>query len=249
MGRMSRTTKLVVAAVAVVVVAAGAFAGWWLFLRDDAPPEVDLGRAVESVGDDPASGTADLSAGVEGSWTVVTDTSSFDFDDTAAVSFVGFRVEEELASIGSATAVGRTPAVRGSITIEGTTLAEARFEADMTAITTNESRRDGRVRSALDTGRFPTATFELTEPVELGEAAAGGGPVSVTAVGDLTIRGVTRSVEFPLDAQLAPNGQIVVTGSMPIVFDDYGVAVPSAPVVLSADDHGVVEVQLFLSRS
>ena len=42
----------------------------------------------------------------------------------------------------------------------------------MTAITTNESRRDDKVQSALDTDEFPTATFVLTEPIELGDAAA-----------------------------------------------------------------------------
>jgi hypothetical protein len=60
---------------------------------------------------------------------------------------------------------------------------------------------------------------------------------------------VTKSVQIPLDAQLASNGQIVVTGSMDITFGDYGVSVPSAPIVLSADDHGTLEVQLFLERS
>jgi hypothetical protein len=31
------------------------------------------------------------------------------------------------------------------------------------------------------------------------------------------------------------------------VFADYGVSVPSAPVVLSVEDEGVVELQLFFS--
>jgi hypothetical protein len=51
-----------------------------------------------------------------------------------------------------------------------------------------------------------------------------------------------------LQAQLASNGQIVVTGSMPITFADYGVAVPTSPIVVSADDHGTLEVLLFLER-
>jgi polyisoprenoid-binding protein YceI len=246
---MSKTLKILLAGVLVLVVAGGAFA-WW-FLRDDAPDEVDLGAAVESVeeGSTTTGGSASSSDGVDGTWTVVADTSSFDFDDTAAVSFVGFRVNENLSSIGSTTAVGRTPAVSGEIAIDGTTLTEATFDADMTAITTNESRRDSRVQSALGTDQFPTATFELTSPVDLGDAAAAGGPVTVTAVGDLTVHGVTQPVEIPLEAQLAANGQIVVIGSMAIVFGDYGVTVPSAPVVVSADDHGILEVQLFLSRA
>lgn len=255
MRTMSRTLKIVIAVVVLVVAAGGA--GIWWFLRDDSPDAVDLDAAVESVeeesaattGTDGGSGDDAVVEGVDGSWTVVADTSSFDFDETASGTFVGFRVNENLSSIGSTTAVGRTPAVSGSITIDGTQLTEATFEADMTAITTNESRRDDRVQDALATDQFPTATFVLTEPVDLGDAAAEGGPVAATAVGDLTIHGVTQSVEIPLEAQLASNGQIVVTGSMAIVFGDYDVAVPTAPIVVSADDHGILEVQLFLDRA
>lgn len=256
MSRMSKTLKLVLAGVVVVAVGAGAFI-WW-FTRDDAPPEVDLDAAVEALEEStetsgtgssgPSTTDAPATDGIEGTWTVDADSGTFDFSETASGTFVGFRVQEELSGIGSATAVGRTPEVAGEITIEGTTLTAATFEADMTAITTNESRRDDRVQGALDTGSFPIATFTLTEPVDLGAAAADGGPVRVTAVGDLTIKGVTRSVSLPLQAQLT-NGSIVVVGSMAITFADYGVEVPSAPVVLSAEDHGILEVQLLLTAA
>ena len=247
MRAMSKTLKFVLAGVVVVALGAGAFL-WWFF-RDDAPAEVDLEAAVESVEESGDGSTASRATdGVEGTWTVDGDSGTFDFEDTATGTFVGFRVEEELSSVGSATAVGRTPEVTGSITIEGTTLTEATFEADMTAITTNESRRDDRVQSALETSEFPTATFTLTEPVDLGAAAADGGPVSVAAVGELTVHGITQAVEIPLEAQLV-DGSIVVVGSMEIVFADYDVEVPSAPVVLSAEDHGILEVQLLFTPS
>jgi len=32
------------------------------------------------------------------------------------------------------------------------------------------------------------------------------------------------------------------------VFADYGVEVPSAPIVISVEDEGIVEIQLFLRR-
>jgi polyisoprenoid-binding protein YceI len=251
MAVMSKSLKLAVAGILAVVLAGGAFLFW--FFQDDAPDEVDLGAAVESVEDGAADEPADTSApatasGVAGTWAVDGDSGTFDFSDTASGTFVGFRVNEELSAVGSATAVGRTPEVTGSITIDGTELTAAIFEADMTAITTNESRRDSRVQSALDTGQFPVATFVLTEAVDLGEAADSGEAVSVTATGELTIKGVTQTVQIPLEAQLTGD-TIVVVGSMEIVFADYGVEVPTAPVVVSADDHGVLEVQLLLGRA
>ena len=118
----------------------------------------------------------------------------------------------------------------------------------MAAITTDDSRRDNRVQGALETDQFPTATFELTGPIELGPGAAAGDPVSTSATGDLTVHGITQSVTFDLDAQLVDD-TVVVVGSTEINFADYGVTVPSAPIVLSANDFGTVELQLFLVRS
>ncbi|MDE0237453.1 MAG: hypothetical protein OXN95_09545, partial [bacterium] len=48
------------------------------------------------------------SEGVGGQWIVDMSIAEFNYDESAG-TFVGFRVEEELASIGSTTAVGRTP--------------------------------------------------------------------------------------------------------------------------------------------
>ena len=61
----------------------------------------------------------------------------------------------------------------GTVVIDGTTVTAADIEVDLTTITTNNSRRNSKVQEALDTDQFPTATFSLTEPIDLGGAAAG----------------------------------------------------------------------------
>ena len=185
--------------------------------------------------------------GVEGAWTVDTSVGEFSFQDSTG-TFVGFRVKEELAGIGSTEAVGRTPVVSGTLVIEGSLLTEVTIEADLSQLTTDRSQRDAAARRALDTNQFPLATFTLTEPVDLGDAAATGEPVSVTATGDLTVHGVTQSVAFPLEAQLVSD-LIVVVGSLNVVFADFGVSVPTAPIVASAEDNGPIELQLFFSRA
>jgi polyisoprenoid-binding protein YceI len=182
---------------------------------------------------------------ISGTWTVDTSIGTFSFEDSTG-TFVGFRLQEELNGIGSTTAVGRTPEVSGTMTIDGTTVTAVSVEANMDAITTNDSRRDDNARRALGTDEFPVATFELTQPIELGDAAASGEAVAVTAIGDLTIHGTTLPVEIPLEAQLV-DGVVVVVGSVDVVFADYGVSVPDAPIVVSADDHGVIELQLFFT--
>ncbi|TDT14989.1 YceI-like domain-containing protein [Ilumatobacter fluminis] len=183
---------------------------------------------------------------LSGTWSVDTSIGEFSFADSTG-TFVGFRVQEELSSIGSTTAVGRTPEVSGTLVIDGSTITEVSVEADMTSITTDDSRRDNRVQSALNTSENPTATFVLTSPITLDDAAFDGEPVTLDAAGDLTINGVTQSVTFPLTAQLVEN-TIVVVGSLDVVFADYDVEVPSAPIVVSAEDNGPIELQLFFTR-
>ena len=254
-GRRRGGLLLIPALVVVVLVAAVV---WWL-VRDDAPAEVTLEDAVAQVSTSqpvapvatnaPASTQAPTPTppGVEGAWTVDTSVGQFSYTDSTG-TFVGFREREELAGIGEIDAVGRTPEVSGTLTIDGTTVVEAEIVADLSALTTDDSRRDNKVRGALGTDQYPTASFRLTEPIEFGAAAADGVGVAAQATGELTIRGVTRTVQLPLEAQLVDD-VVVVVGSLRIEFADYGVTVPSAPIVLSADDFGDVELQLFFRRS
>ena len=226
---------------AVVVVLAG-FATWYFVFRDDSPPAVSLPSATrgqeKSAGDGPAS--------LDGAWSV--DQDAGDFTDFSS-SFAGFRVREELAGIGAKTAVGRTPDVTGSLTVEGTSIPATEIEVDMTTLETDSDRRDNAIRNqAIETSRFPTATFVLTEPIELGEVPDEGEPVTVDAVGDLTLHGVTREVTFPLEAEV--NGDtITVTGALQVRFADYDIEKPTAAIVLSVDDKGIIEVQLFFTKS
>jgi len=100
------------------------------FLGGVAPAEVDLATTASSVADEAESAATTASAAeatdtatdVEGTWVVDTSAGEFTVEDTTTATFVGFRVEEVLNSIGSATAVGRTPDVTGFIKIEGTSL-------------------------------------------------------------------------------------------------------------------------------
>ena len=238
-------------AAAIVLVLLGAAGAFW-FLRDDSPDEVNLADAVDSVADDTTTTAGDGATttpadDISGTWAVDTETGEFDFE-SATGTFAGIRISEELASIGATEAVGRTGDVTGDVVIDGTTVTSDDIEVDLTTITTNNSRRNSKVQEALETDQFPTATFSLTDPIELGAGAADGEKVSVTGTGDLTIHGVTRSVEVPLEAQLVDD-TVVLVGSTELTFSDFGVEVPSAPVVVSVSDTGTLELQLLLTRS
>lgn len=200
-------------------------------------------------GDDetPTAAPPSFDGDIDGTWVIDDEIGSFTFD-TASGSFAGFRVAEEL-TIGESTAVGRTGDVTGSLTIEGGTLIAAEVTVDMTTIVSNESRRENAIRRAVGAADFPNATFVLTEPVELPEGLAAGDAVSIDAVGDLTVKGTTNEVTFAIDAAVRDDGFGVITGSTSIIWDDFGVTPPSAPIVVSVADQGTVEFQLIVRRS
>ena len=163
--------------------------------------------------------------------------------------FAGFRIEEELAGVGGKTVVGRTDDVTAAVTIDGTTVTAADIVVDATTLATDSSNRDNALRNqGLETSQFPEVTFTLTEPIELGAVPADGEVLEATAAGDLTIHGVTKPVSIPLQGQLV-DGVLVITGSAPVVLADYAITKPQAAVVLSIEDQGALEFQLFLERS
>lgn len=235
---------------ALVIAAAGA---WYFLVREVAPAEVDSIEAAAARNEATAGAASDAPTtdGIGGIWNV--DTSIGQFNDgclteVCSATFAGFRIDEVLSGIGDKTVVGRTPSVEGQIAIDGTTVTGGRFVVDMTGLITDSGARTNAIRSqAIETDAFPTATFELTGPLDFAQIPESGQQVTVTAAGDLTVHGVTQSVEMPLTAELQ-NGVIVVFGQLELALADYGIDAPSAPVVVSVDDSAVLELQLFLTR-
>ncbi len=222
-------------------------------VSDDAPQET-VTAANTATDDSTETSTASSGQTVEfpghldGVWTVQTAENAGDLQGEPSVSFAGFRVDEVLAGgIGDFTAVGRTADVTGTIEMSGNVLVVATVAVDMSTLRTDNSSRDGQVRRALNTNEFPVATFTLAEPVELPADMADGATFSGSVLGDLTIKGVTNSAAFDLQARLVGD-VLVAVGSSDVTFSDYGVTAPTAPIVVSVEDHGIMEFQLILTR-
>jgi polyisoprenoid-binding protein YceI len=240
---MPRLSRLPIAiAIGVLALAVAGGGTWYMFFRDAGPAPVSLpsaspGNVAASRGPGSTGSTAG-GAGLEGTWTV-----------DASGSFVGYRVQEQLVGIGANTAVGRTSSVTGSLTASGTSITAVEMSADLTTLKSDSEQRDGRLRDdGLQTSRFPTAMFKLTTPIELGSVPVEGETVNATATGDLTIHGMTKSVQIPIQAQLKGN-VVTVVGSIGIVFTDYGFSGPSSFKVLSVEDHGIMEFQLVFAHA
>jgi hypothetical protein len=91
----------------------------------------------------------------------------------------------------------------------------------------------------METAIYPTASFALTTPIDLGSIPPEGEERTYEATGDLTLHGVTRSVTFELSGRLTASG-IEVAGSIPVTFADYDIENPSFGPV-TTEDHGLLE--------
>ena len=217
-------------AVVILAVVGGPFV-YFHFVEGSAPAPLSLGAASSTPSPSATSSAAGGSGSVDGTWNVTTG------------SVVGYRVNEVLFGQ-THDAVGRTDAVTGSMTVDGTKVTDATFSVDMTTVTSDETRRDEQFNGRImEVSTYPTATFTLTEPINLGSIPAEGQRRTLKATGDLTIHGVTKSVTFDI-AGTYDGSTVRIAGSLPITFADYNISNPSFPPVVTTEDHGLLELAL-----
>ena len=259
---MSRLKKAAV--VAVVAIVGVAVAGFFalpaiLGFEEEGPVELAIGdRATESIalifaepGDegtavpvaaDPQAeqgagevvATSDLES-VEGVWRIAGD------------SVAGYRVFKDFVGANEFEAVGRTSGIFGELEIEETSVTSAQFSVDVASIRSDDEGRDASFRgSILNAALFPFANFTLTSPIDLGEVPQSGEQVTVDVTGEVSLKGVTNEVEFPLTARLVGD-EIQVAGAIDVVFSDYDIEPPSTPVIVVRDS-GIIEFSLFFEQ-
>jgi polyisoprenoid-binding protein YceI len=182
---------------------------------------------------------------IDGTWTV--DTSIGDIREGSS-TFVGFRVNEVLDPGGDTTAVGRTPDVSGQLDVTGTVIESFVIEADLSTLATDNQFRNGAIQRTLGTDQFPTASFVSTEPVDLGQVPPEGEVFTVSVPGTLTIKGTSQDITVELQAGRGGEN-VVVVGTWPITFGDFGVSMPSPPIVVSVEDSGLLEWQIFFTSA
>ena len=235
---------------AVVVLAALAAAGPFVYIHffNAAPAALSLSpgnsaSASSSAAPSGSTATANTAASgtVAGTWTV------------GSGSVVGYRVNEVLLGQ-NATAVGRTSSVTGRLTISGSAATAASFSVPMDTVHSDKSQRDAQFDGRImDVSQYPTGTFTLTSPIELGSLPASGVIKSYTAHGKLTLHGTTRAVTFTLTAErsAAKSGgaQIEVAGDIPVLFSDYNIQNPSFAGFVTTQDHGLLEYLLVFNKA
>jgi len=269
----SRRITIVVAVIAVIaVVALGGFAVYQTFLSGDNVPALGLdtpgpssaAQASPTTGEPVASPTAGQPAASGGAPSPSAGASTAGpgtgggTDDlagtwTVASGVAGYRVRETFLQQNAETdAVGRTEGVTGTLAVSGSpgglSLDSASLAVDMTTLASDRDRRDGQLKGrAIETDRFPTSTFELAGPVAL-PADFGGSDVAVTLPGKLTLHGVTKDVEIAAQARREADGSVVIAGSLPVLFSDYGIEAPNVAGIIAVQDRGTMEFRVVLAK-
>jgi polyisoprenoid-binding protein YceI len=160
-------------------------------------------------------------------------------------SLAGYRVNEMLFGQ-THTAVGRTPRVSGGMVISGTEVTAADFTVDMAGVKSDQGARDAQFRGfIMRTADFPHASFRLTSPIQLGSIPTVGRKITEQAVGDLTMRGVRRSITFTLSAERLSANSIDINAEIPVRFSEWHVPNPSFAVA-EVGNIGILEVLLQL---
>jgi polyisoprenoid-binding protein YceI len=174
-------------------------------------------------------------AQVDGTWSI------------APGSQAGYRVKEVLAGLDN-TAVGRTSSVTGSLTISGKSVQAGTFKVDLRSVTSDSGQRDAQFSGRImDTAQFPTATFTLTQPIELGSLPKANQSIAVKATGTLTMHGQTKPVTFTMDA-VDTGRELVVQGEIPVVFANWNISNPSFAGFVKVENNGLVEFRLLTNR-
>ena len=233
---MKKSVRLVIAAL--VIAGLALTAGPWAyinFIKDDAPEALNLETSPTDTTNADSAKKAGL-ADANGEWKVVANSDSV----------VGYRVKEIL--FGQDTeGVGRTKDVSATLTIANNIVSAGSFTVQMGTIMSDAAKRDAQFNNRImDVASYPTSTFTLTKPISLPANATSGDVITAEATGELTLRGVTKPVTFPIQAQVKGD-TFTVVGNITIVFDEWDIPEPGIPSI-SVEPQGLLEFSFVFTK-
>ncbi|WP_306515899.1 YceI family protein [Corynebacterium sp.] len=162
------------------------------------------------------------------------------------ITSVGFTFSEILPGDERVTS-GSTGYVTGEAEISDSTLNSAMIEVDMNELSTDRDVRDVNMKDKLfETSKFPTATFALTEPVDVSQLPEDGTAGLIDVTGELTIKDHTELVDAQFQA-LRDGEMLIVSGEVEINREDFGVHSPDL-IAAKIAETGTVDIRLSFSK-
>lgn len=117
----------------------------------------------------------------------------------------------------------------GDVTVKNNQLESGKFVADMTSLESvdlkgsadEKGKLEGHLKSGdfFETEKFPTASFEITKV----SPAADKGDYNTVLDGNLTIKGITKPVQFRANVSVKDGEVSIATEPKDILREEYGV--------------------------
>jgi|GEM_PF-1412389 len=191
---------------------------------DDVPLVTTTAPAADGGGE--GTPTTVAATGLSGEVSVADDlAASF----TVSSAIVTYTVPEILQGL-STQGVGESTNVTGTVEPGGAFV----FTLDMQSFTSDQSRRDGRVRGWF--ADFPEGTFAARN-FELPASATVGIPVGFDVVGNLTVNGISLPTTWQVQVRVEADGSLSIQGETDIVLSDFDVPVVTGVVTMEDSAH------------
>ena len=163
-----------------------------------------------------------------------------------------WRVRERLASFDFPNdAVGVTRDIGGAIVLDDhgqVVPADSKITVNLTTLKSDRDMRDRYIQHrTLETDRYPTAVLAPTAFLKLRYPIPDSGTFTFEIVGDLTIHGVTKPTTWLVTA-VARDGGFSGTALTRLTFEDFNLAQPRVPILLSIEDEINLEFQFYFVR-
>jgi polyisoprenoid-binding protein YceI len=142
-------------------------------------------------------------------------------------------------------AIGKTNAVTGElqVSLDGKPTGKiTKITVDLRTLTSDSSRRDGRIRTQwLESDKYPFAEFTSTDVQGTPESYTEGQEINFKLTGDMKIREVTKPVTFDVKGKLEGD---TITGSATskILMKDFGFDPPDIAGMLTVADGVTVTI-------
>lgn len=198
---------------------------------------------------DPATSEAAVSVATAAPQAAEASTDPRTFQVVPEQSEATYQVQEEFFNrpVNLVNPIGRTNAIEGqfqfSLAGNQIQLADNQFKVDLRTLTSDEARRDQRIRTDwLESNKYPWAEFKATSIENFPANVTEGQDVSFKLTGDMTIREITKPQTFDVTARLDGN-TFTGTATSYLLMQDYGFEPPSILGMLEVTDGVTVTVK------
>lgn len=235
-------TRIIAGGAALVLVAlVAAAAAWWFLVREDdklATSAPDIPQDLVSATGTPADAALPAGEGGALAFTIIPERSE-----------AAYFADEQLASLPlPSTAKGATNEIEGTfyLTEDGFALdtsRESRFTVRLANLTSDESRRDNRVRDALEVSRFPEATFTVTSVSGVDASLPPAQEHTFTMTGILDLHGVQKEITWEVKAR-REGSVMTALATTNFLYADFNITPPNIAGFVSVEDDVTLQVQV-----